>query len=340
MLDKEKLQNWEKILPLIEISLRSATSSSRPFSPYFLFHGYEMRTPFYLTYPPPEESNHGKATLTESEYDKGLKERLKLVYEMHRQNLQADSVKMKEAYDKKVRSHNYSVGDIVWLRDESSQGLPRRLQKRFIRPFQLDRFITDNYTVILRNLTTGNFVKGKVHVDRLKLYESDLTEEQKRNLEKENIETSEVVPTKNQLAQGPAEQSNASTSSSFVTDAGVDVRVEQSGIVKNKQSFKNCDRAMVRQNKRFIPKLTLRQTRYGQPKEILKERFLNGHRQFLISRFHNTETGERFNPIWVNEAQCPFHLRQGYEMIHRPVFNGETHRYNLRNRNMAGLFWF
>ena len=80
-------------------------------------------------------------------------------------NLQEDSDKMKQYYDSKVRAIQFSVNDIVWLKDESNQGLPRRLQKKYVGPYQINRFLTEGYSVILRNLITGDFVKNKVHVD-------------------------------------------------------------------------------------------------------------------------------------------------------------------------------
>ena len=99
---------------------------------------------------------------------------------------------MKQIFDRTSRPHTFKVNSLVWLKDEGQLG-PRRLQLLWKGPYKVERFLTNYYTVVLRDLNTGSRVKSKVHVQRLKLYLPQLTEIQQRNFEKEFVPCSDDV---------------------------------------------------------------------------------------------------------------------------------------------------
>ena len=76
-----------------------------------------------------------------------------------------------QQYDKKARPYipGYKVGDLVWLRDPTSQGLPRRFQSLYKGPLEIVEVI-GTHTVRLKNLDTGRLLRNTTHVNALKLY--------------------------------------------------------------------------------------------------------------------------------------------------------------------------
>jgi len=137
---------------------------------------------------------------TKSDFVQNLLDKMNLVYESHRENLDYDKQIMKERYDSKVSVCTYRLNDLVWRHDESSQGgIVRKLQKRYLGPFIIKSFLDEGFSVQLKSLTNGKTLKNKVHVDLLKLYTSQLTEEEKIHLRTENEEGDENAPSGRQI---------------------------------------------------------------------------------------------------------------------------------------------
>src|SRR5438132_86284 len=78
---------------------------------------------------------------------------------------------MKQRYDATSFPHSggYKVGDLVWVRDTTSQNLPLRFQSLYKGPMEVMQII-GTHTVRLRNLTTGKMLKNTTHINALKPY--------------------------------------------------------------------------------------------------------------------------------------------------------------------------
>src|SRR6266516_5506766 len=149
-----------------------------------------------LMYP---TSDDPELITNKTDYVKKLTEKFKLIYESHLSNQQQDKLRMKQFHDKNVRICRFRIGNIVWKADESSQGLPRRFQRRFLGPFCIEAFLDEGYTCLVKNLTNGKVLRNKIHVNLLKLYTTPLTEEEKKHLRTENVTETEFFPTRKSL---------------------------------------------------------------------------------------------------------------------------------------------
>ncbi|MDW3614930.1 MAG: DDE-type integrase/transposase/recombinase, partial [Nitrososphaeraceae archaeon] len=188
-LTADSLKNWDLLLPMLELINRSSKTANKPLSPFFLMHGCEMRTVFDCLY---DTVRDGPEFQSSSEYVLDLQKRLKIIHRIHLENMGLDKQEMKQIFDRTSRPHTFKVNSLVWLKDEGQLG-PRRLQLLWKGPYKIERFLTNYYTVLLKDLTTGTRVKSKVHVQRLKLYLPQLTEIQQRNFEKEFVPCSDDV---------------------------------------------------------------------------------------------------------------------------------------------------
>src|SRR6266516_4918044 len=103
---------------------------------------------------------------TKSDFVQNLLDMMNLVYESHRENLDYDKQIIKERYDSKVSVCTYRLNDLVWRRDEGSQGgIVRKLQKRYLGPFIIKSLLDEGFSVLLKSLINGKTLKNKVHVD-------------------------------------------------------------------------------------------------------------------------------------------------------------------------------
>src|SRR5206468_3984310 len=80
--------------------------------------------------------------------------------------------------------------------------------------------------------------------------------------------------------------------------------------------------------------LTRRQ-KTGQYKQILGERFIDGSRQYLVSRYTDNRSGEIFTPLWISENDCSYDILRGYRKSTPTLADPVPHRYNLRKSRNA-----
>lgn len=168
-LSLDQFNEWDKHIPLIEMSLRAASTPENPFSPYLITHGMEMRTFSHVEAGLETTDPEPKAPI--SEYVRNLQERMKAVTLAHTHNKELDQMAMKQRYDTTSFPHpvGYKVGDLVWVRDTTAQNLPRRFQSLFKGPMVIVE-IMGTHTVRLKNLTTGKMLKNTTHINALKPY--------------------------------------------------------------------------------------------------------------------------------------------------------------------------
>ncbi|KAM6968624.1 retrovirus-related Pol polyprotein from transposon 412 [Tautogolabrus adspersus] len=113
ILTSQHQRDWDRHLPLVLWSYRTAVQESSHCTPAALMFGRELRTPVDLVFgAPPEPEIPGGAEL---DYFQRLKERLQVVHDYTRQ-AQADAgVRQKRAYDTRCRGRAFTSGEKVWV---------------------------------------------------------------------------------------------------------------------------------------------------------------------------------------------------------------------------------
>ena len=128
--EKQNVRNWEILLPTVEMVINSLPNQSTGFSPFFLNYGHEPVTPIQLLKGNEEAKTESVASFLQ---------RVTSDWELARENLQRSVGLQQKYYDKRHRGVHYKVGDLVLLstRNLKMKGIPGKLQKRFVGPFEI-----------------------------------------------------------------------------------------------------------------------------------------------------------------------------------------------------------
>ncbi|MCG8409648.1 MAG: chromo domain-containing protein, partial [Phycisphaerales bacterium] len=122
--------SWEKVLPTVEMVINSMPNSSTGFSPFYLNYGREPVMPVQLL--------DGKEGVSTESVDSFIR-RVNADWTLARENLKRSVDVQQRYYNKKHRDVGYTAGDMVLLstRNLKIKGIPGKLQKRFVGPFQV-----------------------------------------------------------------------------------------------------------------------------------------------------------------------------------------------------------
>ena len=128
--EKNEKKEWEILLPTVEMVINSMPNSSTGFSPYYLNYGHEPVMPIQLLCGNERVSTESVASFIQ---------RVTSDWELARGNLKKSVELQQKYYDKKHRDIRFKVGDMVLLstRNLKMKGIPGKLQKRFVGPFQV-----------------------------------------------------------------------------------------------------------------------------------------------------------------------------------------------------------
>jgi len=161
----ESQSNWDNFIPSVMAAYRCAPHESTGFTPNFLMFGRENRAPLDLLYGGPEEESQAETNLERYAEEKVLM--MKRSYQLARENLNKNGLRMKRYYDMRVKPQLFKKGVWTWFYN------PRRFVRRSPK---WQRNFTGPYLVV-RNLDPVNVVLQKsqkakpfvTHVDKLKL---------------------------------------------------------------------------------------------------------------------------------------------------------------------------
>ncbi|VDI77535.1 Hypothetical predicted protein [Mytilus galloprovincialis] len=162
----EQQTTWPEVLPSIMMAFRmSPSTQSTGFSPYYMIFGREMPLPIDTALIPEE-----LITQSPEKYIDQLINRIKIIHDLAKTNLEDAQLKSKTYYDKSTRAPNFKVGDHVLLKQEKVQiGKKKKLEPKWTGPFSI---LENRHDLIykLLNLKTLRPVKSFIHANRLKLY--------------------------------------------------------------------------------------------------------------------------------------------------------------------------
>jgi hypothetical protein len=106
--------DWELVLPFALASIRSAVSSTTGFSPFYLMHGYDMRSVTDNKFP----VLNSPGWINPSSYAVELRNRVAVARTLALRHLESARERQKKAFDSSHRSPTLRPGDLVMLRVE------------------------------------------------------------------------------------------------------------------------------------------------------------------------------------------------------------------------------
>ena len=165
----EHQRDWDLWVPIVMAAYRASPHSATKVSPNKLILGRETDMPIDIVLGMPEEERE-QATSYEAFTD-NLAHRLESAFEMVRRNLDVAAERRKAAYDLRVKTKDFSVGQWVWYYN------PRKYRRRtpkwqrlYTGPFLIVRELPPSNFVIQR---TKNGQPKVVHTDKLKAWGGD-----------------------------------------------------------------------------------------------------------------------------------------------------------------------
>ena len=158
---------WDEYLPSILAAYRATPSIySTHYSPFYVLYGREMRLPLDLDLiPKPTKSKNIDA------YIEKMVEKLKVVRDIAKQNIEHHNKLSKSQYDKNARPANFEIGDKVLLYNPKvpTHHSPKLWNKYYRGPYYICEKVGDtNYFV--RDAKTQARINHPVHANRLKLF--------------------------------------------------------------------------------------------------------------------------------------------------------------------------
>ena len=161
---------WDSFLSQVAFAYNTSVHASTGFTPYFLTHGREARTPVEMVLGPLVRGDpaHGS---TEA-FASSLLKRLDVAFGQTRDNNMLASRRQKTHYDSKLRHDPYEVGDLVWLNDptESRRKLAPHWKGPYLIQQRLDRDNEVGVTYRISSPFGEEAPLQTVHYDRLRRY--------------------------------------------------------------------------------------------------------------------------------------------------------------------------
>lgn len=159
----EENKDWDTGIDLLLFAIRDSKQESLGYSPFELVYGHQVRGPLQVL----KESWTTPDTVSTPICIRSLKERLKTVTDLAKNNLEQAQSKMKMKYDNKARQREFKVGDQVLVLLPKPQA---SLQSKFFGPYPVIKKLSDlNY--LIQTPDHGKKTR-RVHINNIKLYHS------------------------------------------------------------------------------------------------------------------------------------------------------------------------
>ena len=165
-------RDWDSHLPMLMLAYRSSIHESTGQTPAAMMFGREVTLPIDLLLGPFMDQ---KQKSSQVPYIQNLREKLEVIHEVARENLEKSSERQKRVYDHRANAHSYCVGENVFLFDPSKKkGISPKLQSRWTGPYLVVGKLSDLLYKVQLNPQSRIKV---VHHDRLKLAHTKLPKE-------------------------------------------------------------------------------------------------------------------------------------------------------------------
>ena len=133
------INEWERILSIVELVINSLPNKSTGLSPFYLNYGHEPILPIQLI-----KGNEGIRTESIGSFVR----RVTSDWKLGKENLQRAVGLQQQYYNRKHRDVQFIVGDLVLLstRNLTMKGIQDKLKKRFMAPFKTQERIGHKHT--------------------------------------------------------------------------------------------------------------------------------------------------------------------------------------------------
>ncbi|XP_013384833.1 general transcription factor 3C polypeptide 1-like [Lingula anatina] len=159
----------------ILMAYRKTPGIATGFSPYFLLHGREMRTPFDVKMAPKD-----KLPNSIREYVQDHLETLEWGREQAKKNKEMASTANKKHYDKKAKNPTFQIGDEVLLHvPKPPPGLSSKLHKKWQGPYRIHQRVGP-VTYRIRKCDNNEMHRSPVHANNLREYHEPIIPQQNR----------------------------------------------------------------------------------------------------------------------------------------------------------------
>lgn len=181
-------KNWDEHLPLLTSAYRSSPHAVTGFTPNRLMLGREVHQP--------QDIQCGTAVLKAdrmevADFLYNLEAGLRETQNKAREHLRTAQERQKRTYDVRTREHSYSVGDLVYVKDDTRRkGWSPKLQA----PWQGPLIVSACRGPVLYEIQGRKRCKI-MHHDRLKPYDSDMVPAWARRLRSQVLQRSQCPAT-------------------------------------------------------------------------------------------------------------------------------------------------
>lgn len=135
--------DWDRYISLVQFTYNVSIHESHGYTPFFLAHGHDANLPADVTF------NIPKVKDAKGNYAQNLQEKMKLVRNIARQNLEKSQARSKKYYDSRHRPVDFKVGDLVLkFSPRLFKGKTNKFLHRFSGPFRILKIHPSNTAFI------------------------------------------------------------------------------------------------------------------------------------------------------------------------------------------------